>query len=220
MKKKIFYAAALVTSAVFMLEGAGVAYAADDTSGTGYIDYDEVLSRYYDGVSSYWNTSDFQANGLNYLFGYEPNVNTLGYCLKDIDNNGTEELLIGKTDDEGIYMGMIYDMYTMVDGELTQVLTSGERDCFYLCEDNEIAEVGSGGAVSTSHCYYNYDNGKLEKTEEVFLDGFYDEQNPWFYSTGEDVHEISITEEEGHAVIDSHKYVTNPYKPVSGVFKK
>lgn len=218
MKKKNFCAGVLLTSVICILGSTGAVYAADNASSTVYTEYAEILSRYYDGVSSYWSTSDFQANGLNYLFGYDPNVNTLGYYLKDIDNNGTEELFIGRTDDEGIYMGMIYDMYTMVDGELTQVLTSGERDCFYLCEDNEIAELGSGGALSTSHCYYNYENGKLEKTEEVFMDGFYDEQNPWFYSTGEDVHEISITEEEGQAVIDSHKYVTNPYKPVSGLF--
>lgn len=217
MKKKNFYIGILLTSAMFVLGSTGSVFAVDTGWTTGYPEYDEILSKYYEGVSSHWNTQGFQENDLDYLFGYDPSINTLGYCLKDIDDDGTPELFVGRTDDQGIYMGMLYDFYTITDGKLVKVLESGERDRFYLCENNEIAEEGSGSAVTASHTYYNYKNGKLEKIEEVLFDAYQDEQNPWFYvaADSEDIYSTPITEEEGNSIISSYEYVTDLYQPVA-----
>ena len=124
MKKKNFYIGILLTSAMFVLGSTGSVFAADTGWTTGYPEYDEILSKYYEGVSSHWNTQGFQENDLDYLFGYDPSINTLGYCLKDIDDDGTPELFVGRTDDQGIYMGMLYDFYTITDGKLVKVLES------------------------------------------------------------------------------------------------
>ena len=200
-----------------MLGNAGAVYAADNTSGTGYPEYDEILSKYYEGVSAGWDMQQLQENNLNYLFSYEPDVNTLGYCVRDIDDDGTEELLIGKTDDQGNYAGMVYDMYTILDGKLTQVVSSGERNCYFLCKDNKIAYEGSGGALSSEWSYYNYKEGKLEIIESVFTDGFQDKQNPWFYTPSGDLSDYStpITEEEGNSIISNYEHVTDLYSPVT-----
>lgn len=49
---------------------------------------------------------------------------TLGYLIKDIDGNGTRELIFGGNADESSswYDGIIYDIYTISDGELVHVL--------------------------------------------------------------------------------------------------
>lgn len=217
MKKKSFYAGVLLTSAMFMMGSAGVVFAADNASSTGYPEYDEILSKYCEGVSAGWDMQQLQENNLNYLFSYEPDINTLGYCLRDIDNDGTEELFIGKTNDQGYYEGMVYDMYTMLDGKAAQVLTSGERNRYFLCKDSKIAEEGSGGAMNSVWCYYNYKEGKLEVIECVFTDGFYDEQNPWFYTKSDNLSDYStpFTEEKAQSIIDSYEHVTDLYSPVT-----
>ena len=221
MRKKNFYAGVLLTSAMFMLGNTGAVYAADNASdnasATGYPEYDEILSKYYEGVSAGWDMQQLQENNLNYLFYYEPDINTLGYCLRDIDNDGTEELFIGKTDDQDYYEGMVYDMYTMLDGKVVQFLTSGERDRYFLCKDNTIAEEGSGSAWYSLWSYYNYKNGKLEKIETVFTDGQYDPQNPWFYTTSDsgDDYSTPLTEENAQSIINSYEHVTDLYSPVT-----
>ena len=217
MRKKIFDAGVLLTSAMFMLGNAGAVYAAGEVSGTGYSEYDEILSKYYEGVSAGWDMQQLEENGLNYLFSYEPDVNTLGYCVKDIDNDGTEELFIGKMNNQGNYAEMLYDMYTMTDGKAVQVLTSGERDRYFLCSDNKIANEGSGGAMNSIWSYYNYKEGKMEVIETVFTDGYRDEQNPWFYTSSGDLSDYStpITEEEGRSIISNYEYVTDLYSPVT-----
>lgn len=46
----------------------------------------------------------------------------LGYLIEDIDGNGTDELIFGQTDD---WNGVIYDLYTISDGELVHVFSEG-----------------------------------------------------------------------------------------------
>ena len=49
---------------------------------------------------------------------------TLGYLIKDIDGNGTDELIFGGNAEESTawYDGIIYDIYTISDGDLIHVL--------------------------------------------------------------------------------------------------
>ena len=72
---------------------------------------------------------------------------SLGYCTMDINGDGIEELMIGSVN-ENAYTGMFFDLYTIVDGQISLVISSGERDRYYLCEDYTIANEGSGGALS------------------------------------------------------------------------
>lgn len=212
MKKKNFYAGIFLTSAAMVLGSTGAVYAAGNTSATGYPQYDEILNRYYNGISQNWGIAEFQDDGLCYVAGYTTDVSKLGYYLKDIDRDGVEELLIGAIDDE-YYTGMIYDFYTILNGRLVQVVSSGERDRYYLCKDDKIANEGSGGAMNSSFNYYEYESGKLKKIETVFTDGIYDEQNPWFYTTADSLedHSTPITEEVGRSIISKYEYAEIPF---------
>lgn len=108
----------------------------------------------------------------------------LGYLIEDIDGDGTAELLIGenaaKPDD--IWDGIIYDLYTISDGELVHVFDGWERNRYYLCENGMIANEGSNGAADSVNVYYTFDGAKISLVEAVIYAGYIDADNPWFYS--------------------------------------
>ena len=161
---------------------------------------------------------EFSENGLDYLGCYVENVADFGYYIADVDQNGTEELLLGVLAEVTPgYTGMFYDLYTMEDGNLVQIITSGERDRDSLCEDNTIANEGSGSAWTSSYAYYDLVGNQLYIKELVRFDAYYDENNPWFYSATGDWSDYSspITEEAANSIINSYEYREIPYISLS-----
>lgn len=134
---------------------------------TSYPAYDEIIRKYYEGMASGWSMEDFRENDLCYLAGYEMGESSLGYCTMDINGDGIEELMIGSVN-ENAYTGMFFDLYTIVDGQISLVISSGERDRYYLCEDYTIANEGSGGALSSVSGYYDLISDQLQLKEGVF----------------------------------------------------
>ena len=110
---------------------------------------------------------------------------TRGYLIKDIDGNGIEELIFGENanEPEDIWNGIIFDIYTISDGELVHVLTGWERKRCYFCENGMIAEEGSSGAGNSNYSYFTFEESKLHLVESVIYDGVKDADHPWFYST-------------------------------------
>lgn len=180
---------------------------------TGYPEYDEIIRQYYEGKISNWSIQDFGEANLCYLAGYE---NELGYCLLDIDEDGTDELMIGPVD---MYMGMFFDLYTMVDGQRVLVVSSGERDRYYVCQDRTIANEGSSSAWNSNFDYYDFVSGQLEFKEGVFCDGYKDSDNPWFYNITNNYEDYSnpISEEEERNVINKYTYIDIPYMLLSEI---
>ena len=145
MKKKTLLTEILTAAMLFATGGLSTVYGSETKTLADYPQYNEIVQKYYEGASAGWDISQFQENNLCYLAGYYSDTNKLGYCLLDVDSDGTDELFIGTTEDEG-YEGMFFDMYTLTDGKAELVTTSGERDRYYLCEDNTIANEGSSSA--------------------------------------------------------------------------
>lgn len=110
---------------------------------------------------------------------------TLGYLIKDIDGNGTDELIFGgnETSPDSAQAGIIYDIYTISDGKLVHVLNGWERNRYYLCDNGMIANESSGGAAHSSYSYFTFKESELHLVESVIYDGDRDRDNPWFYST-------------------------------------
>lgn len=99
-----------------------------------------------------------------------------GYALADIDGNGTDELLLGQDN-------MIYEMYTLSGNQIQKVISGGERDRYYLCENGMIENEGSNGAANSINGYYSYSGTSLSLKEAVVYDSEVDSENPWFYCT-------------------------------------
>ena len=179
---------------------------------TGYPEYDEIVNQYYNGMALNWSTEDFREHNLCYLAGYETGVDQIGYCVRDINGDGVVELMIGGI---GEYSdpGMFYDLYTMIDGQRVLVKSSGERDRYYLCQDQTIANEGSGGAVLSVWGYYDFVSGQLQLKESVFMDGNTHPENPWFYTTTAFFEDYSnpISDEEAENIINKYTYETIPY---------
>lgn len=179
---------------------------------TGYPEYDEIVNQYYNGMALNWSTEDFREHNLCYLAGYETGVDRIGYCVRDINGDGVDELMIGRID-EYSDLGMFYDLYTMIDGQRVLVKSSGERDRYYLCQDQTIANEGSGGAVLSVWGYYDFVSGQLQLKESVFMDGNTHPENPWFYTTTAFFEDYSnpISDEEAENIINKYTYETIPY---------
>lgn len=192
----------------------------NETSVTGFVQYDEILQLYLTGLNSEWDASEFDGNGLCYLAGYLSSADDLGYFLMDLDGDGTEELLVGQvSEEEDAYLGMFYDFYTIKEEERMQVTTSAERGRFYLCMDGTIAYEGSSGVFCSSNAFYTFTGTELELTEAVLYDAWEDEENPYFYSTTDEWedHSIPISQEEASAILSSHEYLEIPYTALSEV---
>lgn len=136
---------------------------------------------------------------------------TLGYLAEDIDGDGIDELIFGEngTETDSEWGGIIYDIYTVSDGELVHVLNGWERNRYYLCENGMIANEGSSGAANSSYSYFTVESSALRLVESVIYDGTRDAGNPWFYSTeSEDDAENaeSISEEKAAEIRDKYVY--------------
>ena len=218
MKKKTLLTGILAAAMLFATGGLSTVYGSETKTLADYPQYNEIVQKYYEGASAGWNISQFQENNLCYLAGYYSDINKLGYCLLDVDSDGTDELFIGTTEDEG-YEGMFFDMYTLTDGKAELVATSGERDRYYLCEDNTIANEGSSSAFLSVNYYYDYKSGKLNLQDGIVNDGELDPQNPWFYGTldnGEDSLE-PISEGAADSIKSKYKYMKLSFSPLSDI---
>ena len=218
MKKKQILTGILAATMLLATGSISTVYGADVKTLADYPQYNEIIRKYYEGALAGWDISQFQENDLCYLAGYYSDINKLGYCLLDVDNDGTDELFIGTTEDEG-YEGMFFDMYTLTDGKAELVTTSGERDRYYLCEDNTIANEGSSSAFLSVNYYYDYKSGKLSLQDGIVYDEDIDPQNPWFYGTldnGEDSLE-PISEGAADSIKSKYKYMKLPFSSLSDV---
>ena len=191
-----------------------------DSPVTSYPEYDEIIWQYYNGVNANWSMEDYSEKNLCYLAGYETSSSDIGYCTMDIDGDGIEELLIGSVNkDADPYTGMFFDLYTMIDGQRTLVVSSEERNRYYLCEDHTIAYEGSGSAWNSDYKYYDFVSGKLQFKENVFYDAYDHPENPWFYTTTEDCTDYStpISEEEGQNIRGKYSHMNIPYVSLSEI---
>lgn len=166
--------------------------------------YAQIIEDYTTAVNERWNDSQLESGGLNYLCRYYMDASQLGYVYSDIDHNGTTELLIGDCSDTS---GFFFDLYTIVNNDAYLVISSGERDRYYLCEDGTISSEGSSNASDAFYSYYIIGrNGQLTLSEAIIYDELYSTENPWFYSTsGLTVESASaISQDVATQIMDKH----------------
>lgn len=168
--------------------------------------YESIILKYTQAVDEHWNQIQLQDAGLNYQCAYYTDASQIGYKYQDIDHNGTTELIIGAIGDG--FSGYFLDLYTLQDEQPKLVISSGERDRYYLCTNGAISNEGSSGADTSFYCYYTIgSDGTLTLSEALIFDSSYDPMQPWFYSTeGIDVDTASpISEDVASQILN--KYV-------------
>lgn len=165
---------------------------------TGYSEYDALIEKAQNvliGREDYFE-DEIEDNfnfSLCYIYAFYKIYESAGYTLLDLDGNGIEELIFGENG-SGAWNGVIYDLYTIADGELVHVFSGGERNRYYLCEDGSIANEGSDGAADSVDIYYTYEGTEMKLIEAVH---FYN--GSIYYSTENDYPGYYVEENESMA---------------------
>ena len=132
--------------------------------------YDEVIELYIRAIKERWDSDKISE------FGFEPycfisSLEKDGYILKDLDQDGSDELIILSRGslESSRYQNedMLYAVYTMKNGKPIRVLYSWTRRRNYLCTDGEIYSEGSDGAAYFTACIYDIRDGKAVVREGV-----------------------------------------------------
>ena len=176
-------------------------FAPDAASATGYAAYDALLAEIADLRRS--GASDVQTDFSHDLLSVNDYYQTPGWLLRDLDGDGTSELLLGA--DWGNGHSVIFNIYRLDGAKAVRVVDGWNRSRWYLCTDGSLAHEGSDGASEGTFSYYRYENGALRHLETLIsLDG-------WLYSDTTD-HYLggdgfrAITEAEAAAVMDKYTY--------------
>lgn len=151
---------------------------------TGYPGYDALIAEARDVLENYDRLTDEIGDHFSWVFYANWDYETLGYILRDLDGNGVEELIFGENG-EGGWDGIVYDLYTIVDGQVVHIFDGWERNRYYLCENGCIANESAGSAFEFSYAYYAYSGAELALIEAVIYnnESYAGDRDQRFYST-------------------------------------
>ena len=183
-------------------------FAPDAASATGYAAYDALLAEIADLRRS--GASDVQTDFSHDLLSVNDYYQTPGWLLRDLDGDGTSELLLGA--DWGNGHSVIFNIYRLDGAKAVRVVDGWNRSRWYLCTDGSLAHEGSDGASEGTFSYYRYENGALRHLETLIsLDG-------WLYSDTTD-HYVGgkgfrpVSEDEANAVREKYTHETLSFTP-------
>ncbi len=206
-------------------EAAGFSYTDDEIASepekVSFNSYDEIISVVSNGLKNGFSEDEQLTLDISVCFFMNnPEYEILGYMKKDLDGDGVEELILGENAADGSgpsegWDSIIYDIFTMKDGQVVHVLDGWDRNRYYLCTDGIIANEGSSGAAYSSWAYYKYADGKIGIVETVFTDEDENMQMHWYHSDKEPYEDESneITEDEAMKIVDKYTYQKLEFTP-------
>jgi hypothetical protein len=95
--------------------------------------YGSVISNYYRAYSTGNNTAEYALN--NGLSEYIGNASHVGYALQDLNGDGKDELLIAGILDNQYTELVLFDVYTLDNGQPVQLASSRARSRWFLRSD-------------------------------------------------------------------------------------
>ena len=96
----------------------------------------------------------------------------IGYARRDLDGDGSEELLLGWVGNDiwNLDQGYVFAIYTLVDGQPVLAVEGWERNLYVVREDGILCHCGSSGAGRTEWHQYRFDpsaEGFLVELDQV-----------------------------------------------------
>ena len=152
--------------------------------------YRPVLAKYYGAYTSGNNTAEYAwDNGISEMIAYSQNA---GYALLDLNGDGTPELVVGGLGTNSFSDGMVYDLYTLVDGQPVQLACSQARSRYYLRADGSLLNEGSNGAGNSIFVINRVYGSYLVPVESAMTwfmgegnDGYYHQTEGYSYEPGD-----------------------------------
>ena len=140
--------------------------------------YGTVISNYYRAYTSGSLSADYAwNNNISEMIAYSQNA---GYALLDLNSDGTPELIIAGIGTDSFSNGMIYDLYTLVNGQPVQLACSQPRSRYYLRADGSVLNEGSNGAGNSIFVVNRVYGSYLVPVESV-MTWFMGEENDGYY---------------------------------------
>lgn len=169
--------------------------------------YGPLLDIYRQAIREDWNPGQCVEQGIGMMVGYYGDfVESLGYTMMDLDDNGIQELII--TDGTNIY-----DLYTIIQDEEVgplRLIDAMERIQYFLTTDGRIYCLGSGSASVSYYTLYNLEGWNLNLLEGYMMDYETSPENPWFYYDGVDQGDPCPTSVAA-AVTDAIRFAEIPF---------
>ena len=161
--------------------------------------YGSVISSYFRAYANGATDAGYAyENGISEFIGYSSHV---GYAIEDLDGDGMPELLIAGMGTDDFSNGVLYDLYTLKNGQPTQIVCSSARDRYYLRADGSILNEGSGGAGHSAYIVSSVRGSELVPSASVFTyfdgqptDGYYYSSSGSSYQPG--IYDEAIGEQE------------------------
>ena len=151
-------------------------------------------------------------------------LDNVGFTCMDLDGDGIRELIIGAilaSDRDPL----VFEIWTVRDGEPVMLAQSGSHNRYYLqySEEDELWSVAyeaENGAANRAVYYLQLADGEFQVIQGIVFDALANENDPWFlaYDLDWDVsNDTSITEEIANAVmrVGTSTYAAAEYFPYS-----
>ena len=158
----------------------------DAASTTGYAAYDALLAEISDLRRS--GASDVQTDFSHDLLSVNDYYQTPGWLLRDLDGDGTSELLLGA--DWGDGCGVILNIYRLDGAKAVRVVDGWSRSQYFLCSDGTLAHEWSGGADHWGRTYLRYGETLLP------IESVFDRGGVWYHAKGLDALSLDDTQLE------------------------
>jgi len=191
------------------LELTWLADIADDLRDTEAMEqYTPVLEKYRTALAEGWNRTMCVENGMSMLTPIESDNEDLYYTIFDLDGNGTEELIIREHSYTDSLTDFI-DIYTIVDGQVTNIMSRGDMDLRYLCQGGYVKDCTppEQGGYDAYVSFWHLEGNHFVQTGHVYsMDG------QWYHGLRADER---ITAEEANAELESYKTLNLNYFRIS-----
>ena len=158
----------------------------DAVRATGYAAYDALLAEISDLRRS--GASDVQTDFSHDLLSANDYYQTPGWLLRDLDGDGTPELLLGA--DWGDGYGVIFNIYRLDGAKAVRVVDGWSRSKYFLCSDGTLAHEWSGGADHWGRTYLRYGETLLP------IESVFDRGGVWYHAKGLDALSLDDTQLE------------------------
>ena len=93
-----------------------------------------------------------------------------GAQVKDLDKDGTPEMIVAGVGSNLDGDAMIFEIDTLKNGEVATLCTSSARDRYYLRTDSLVLNRGSSGAAYTTYYLLSLKSGNLAPVIELSSD--------------------------------------------------
>ena len=155
-------------------------------SATGYAAYDALLAEIADLRRS--GASDVQTDFSHDLLSVNDYYQTPGWLLRDLDGDGTSELLLGA--DWGNGHSVVFNIYRLDGAKAVRVVDGWSRSRYFLCSDGTLAHEWSGGADHWGRTYLRYGETLLP------IESVFDRGGVWYLAKGLDALSLDDTQLE------------------------